>query len=246
MPDLSFDTSILTNTADLEPLPLGFPGLASGATARILRRAKDDVHRSLLVDLPAGWDSGALVGRSGQQGYVLSGALSDGDTVLSAGTFFFHPVGHPFAWRCAEPVQLILILNGLQDYQPSKDAAPSADAIVALQPDDVAVTPSVVDGKASGVIRRVLWKDPQTGADTRHLTIPKGVSGLGAEWHPCNEEIYCLTREEVAGDQNGFRPGYFLFNPAFSVHGGKRAENVAETTLLEWHDGLWEIHRHTV
>jgi hypothetical protein len=245
MPDLTFDTSILTNTADLDPVSLDFPGLAPGATGRTLRQVKDDLLRSVLVDLPAGWVSGALVGQSEQQGYVLSGALSDGDTVLSAGTFFFHPAGHPFAWRCAEPVQLILVLIGPQIYQQAGDAAPRADAIVALQPNDVAVTPSVVDGKASGVIRRVLWKDPQTGADTRHLTIPKGVSGLGAEWHPCNEEIYCLTREEVAGDQNGLCPGCFLFNPAFAVHGGKRSENLAETTLLEWHDGFWEIYRYT-
>lgn len=245
MPDLSFDTSILANTAELEPVPLDLPGLERGATGRVLRRAKDDSIRSVLVDVPGGWDPGRLVGRSGQQGYVLSGALSDGDTVLSTGMFFFHPAGHPFAWRCAEPVQFILILNGPQVYQQAGNAAPRTDAIGALQPRDVAITPSIVDGKASGVIRRVLWKDPETGADTRHLTIPKGVSGLGAEWHPCNEEIYCLTREEVAGDQNGLRPGYFLFNPAFAVHGGKRTENVAETTLLEWHDGLWEIHRYT-
>jgi hypothetical protein len=245
MPDLSFDTSILSNTADLAPVSLDLPGLVPGATGRILRRATDDLLRSVIVDVPAGWDSGALVGQSGQQGYVLSGTLSDGDAVLSAGTFFFHPAGHPFAWRCAEPVQLILILNGPQVYQQAGGAAPRADAIVALQPRDVAITPSVIDGKASGVIRRVLWKDPETGADTRHLTIPKGVSGLGAEWHPCNEEIYCLTREEVVGDQNGFRPGHFLFNPAFAVHGGNRTENIAETTLLEWHDGLWEIHRYT-
>lgn len=31
MPDLSFDTSILTNTADLDPVSLDLPGLAPGA-----------------------------------------------------------------------------------------------------------------------------------------------------------------------------------------------------------------------
>ena len=96
-----------------------------------------------------------------------------------------------------------------------------------------------------GVVRRVLWQDPVSGADTRHLTIPKGVSGLGAEWHPCHEEIFCLTRDAVAGDAHPFRAGSFLYNPAYAVHGGNRTVNAAETTMLEWHDGLLAINRYT-
>lgn len=245
MPDLTFDTSVLLDTRNLTVLPLDLPGLPAGPVMRPLRRLDDGTLRSAVVELAAGWSGGRLVGAVPQQGYVLDGALDDGDTTLDGGTFFFHPAGHGFDWSAQRDTRLILIFDGAQQYDPADQRMAKPDAIVALKPHDVPVTPSLIDGKASGVVRRVLWKDPVTGADTRHLTIPKGVSGLGAEWHPCNEEIFCLTREAVDGDAHPFGAGCFLFNPAYAVHGGNRTVNKAETTLLEWHDGLWEIHRYT-
>jgi hypothetical protein len=244
MPDLSFDTSTLINTADLEAEPLALPGLASGLMALVLRRTDDGHLRSAVVDLPAGWSSGPCAGAVGHQGYVLAGTLHDGENTLAPGTFFFHPPGHAFDWRCDQSVRLVLILNGPQSYAGSASRNRSPEAIPALRPESVPVTPSTIEGRPTGVIRRVLWQDSATGADTRHLTIPAGVSGLGAEWHPCNEEIYCLTRDTTPGDDGALRAGCFLFNPAYAVHGGNRTVNAAEMTLLEWHDGLWEIHRH--
>lgn len=245
MPALSFDTSVLLHSDDLALAPLALSGLPPGANARVLRRLDDGTLRSALVDLPKGWTSGALVGAAAQQGYVTHGTVRDGATAIGAGTFFFHPAGHPFQWRADGAARLILILNGRQTYAPAAAAAPQPGAIPALDPGTVPVTPSMIDGKATGVVRRVLWQDPVSGADTRHLTIPKGVSGLGAEWHPCHEEIFCLTRDTLPGDAHPFRAGSFLYNPAYAVHGGNRTVNAAETTMLEWHDGLWAINRHT-
>ncbi|MEQ8246315.1 MAG: DUF4437 domain-containing protein [Alphaproteobacteria bacterium] len=245
MPDLSFDSSVLFHSDDLPLAPLSLPGAPPDLPARLLRRLEDGTVRSALVEMPAGWSSDALVGTAAQQGYVIQGTVHDGTTALAAGTFFFHPAGHPFRWRAAQGTRLILILNAPQTYAPAAAAQPQPGAIVALDPATVAVTPSLIDGKPTGVVRRVLWQDPVSGADTRHLTIPKGVSGLGAEWHPCNEEIFCLTRDTVAGDAHPFRAGSFLFNPAYGVHGGNRTVNSAETTMLEWHDGLWAINRYT-
>ncbi|NQV80413.1 MAG: hypothetical protein HQ495_07655 [Alphaproteobacteria bacterium] len=245
MPDLSFDTSILLNGGDLVPASLPLPGMPAGTVARPLRYLDDGSLRSTLVDLPKGWASGRVAGAAAQQGYVTHGTLRDGDATLEVGTFFFHPAGHPFSWHAEQDVGLILILNAPQAYAPAAMSGAQSGAIIGLRPADVPVTPSLIDGKASGVIRRVLWQDPVSGADTRHLTIPQGVSGLGAEWHPCNEEIFCLTRDTVAGDAHPFRAGSFLFNPAFAVHGGNRTVNAAQTTMLEWHDGLWAINRYT-
>ncbi len=245
MPDLTFDTSVLVDSATLAREPLALAGLPEGAAMRALRRNDDGALRSALVDVSAGWESGLLVGVAAQQGFVVEGTLRDGDSELPAGRFFFHPAGHSFDWRSDRGATVILIFNGPQRYAGTTTSTPHADAITTLDPLDAPVTPSLIDGKLSGVIRRVLWRDPETGADTRHLTIPKGISGLGAEWHPCNEEIFCLTREAVAGDAHLFQPGCFLFNPAYAVHGGNRTVNAAETTLLEWHDGPWEIHRYT-
>ena len=244
VPDLLFNVSRLDDSSKLAADPLRLNGLRPGATARVLRRHDDGSLRSAVVDLPAGFDSGLLAGTAGQQGYVLEGALQAADAAVPAGSFFFDPPGHRFRWRANGPVRFILICNAAQGYRTARDEHRKADALAALAPRDVAVTPSLSNGKPTGVIRRVLWQDPVSGADTRHLTIPAGVTGLGAEWHPCNEEIFCLTRDTVTGDAAPLRPGFFLFNPARGVHGGYRTVNRAEMTLLEWHDGLWALNRH--
>lgn len=243
-PDLLFNVSRLDDSNALAVEPLRLDGLPPGATVRVLCRRDDGSLRSAVVDLPAGYDSGLLAGAVGHQGFVLAGELQAADAVVPQGGFFFDPAGHRFRWRTDGAVRFILICNGAQAYRAARDDARQADAVAARLPRDVAVTPSLSNGKPTGVIRRVLWADPATGADTRHLTIPAGVTGLGAEWHPCNEEIFCLTRDVVAGDSAPLKPGFFLFNPARGVHGGYRTVNMAEMTLLEWHDGLWALNRH--
>jgi hypothetical protein len=242
-PSLRFNVSRLDDSAGLAVEPLALAGLPPGATARVLRRHDDGSLRSAVVTLPAGYNSGLLAGAAGHQGYVLDGRLTAMDGVLAPGHFFFDPPGHRFRWRVAAPVRFILICNGSQAYRPARGTERAAGAIAALRAADVAITPSLSNGKPTGVIRRVLWHDPASGADTRHLTIPAGVAGLGAEWHPCNEEIFCLTRDTVADDPSPLKPGFFLFNPAYGVHGGYRTVNRAEMTLLEWHDGLWALNR---
>lgn len=242
--DLLFNVSRLDDSNRMVAEPLRLDGLPPGATARALCRRDDGSLRSAVVDLPAGYDSGLLAGAVGQQGYVLAGELQGLDANVVAGSFLFDPPGHRFRWRAPAPVRLILICNGAQEYRPAREGERNAEAVAARRPHDVPVTPSLSNGKPTGVIRRVLWADAETGADTRHLTIPAGVTGLGAEWHPCNEEIFCLTRDVVAGDPAPLKPGFFLFNPARGVHGGYRTVNMAEMTLLEWHDGLWALNRH--
>ncbi len=242
--DLLFNVSRLDDSATLGIVALRLDGLKPGASARVLRRHDDGSLRSAVVDLPAGFDSGLLAGAVGQQGYVLEGSLQGLDGTVAAGSFFFDPSGHRFRWRTQGSVRFILICNGPQTYRPARDEERKADALAVVVPRDVPISPSLSNGKPTGVIRRVLWQDPVTGADTRHLTIPAGVTGLGAEWHPCNEEIFCLTRDVVAGDPAPLKPGFFLFNPARGVHGGYRTVNMAEMTLLEWHDGLWALNRH--
>lgn len=242
-PTLRFNVSRIGDSAALPEEELGL-GLPPGARARVLLRRDDGSLRSALVTLPAGYDSGLVAGATGQQGYVLDGVLEGQDARIAAGEFFFDPPHHRFRWRTAAPVRFIFICNGAPAFEAARESQRSGAAIGALRAADAAVSPSLVDGRPTGVIRRVLWQDPVTGADTRHLTLPAGLSGLGAEWHPCNEEIFCLSREVVEGDPSPMKQGTFLFNPAFGVHGGYRGVNLAEATLLEWHDGLWALHRH--
>ncbi|MSO64637.1 MAG: hypothetical protein EXQ85_02330 [Alphaproteobacteria bacterium] len=212
---------------------------------RILRQTDDGALRSAIVEWPRGWSSEALVPAAGHQGYLIAGAFDGRSSPIPPGSFFFDPSGHLFAWRARSSVRLLRIFNGPPRFEKAeRPVAPVAGAIAALHPNDVAVTLSLVDGRPTGVIRRVLGQDPATGADTRYLTVPAGVSGQGAEYHPCNEEILCLSRDHVVGDPSPLKSGCFLFNPAYGVHGGSRTANAARMTLLEWHDGPWELCRH--
>ena len=236
-PPFKYDASILTDSNGLAWGPYAPEGYPAGLSLRVLRRLDDGQLRSAILDIPPGWSSsGARTAGVAEQGYILSGRIDIAGVAFEAGAFYFVAAGAAFGpIHSADGAQMVLILDGDQSYGEA-DAAASGivDRIIAA---DLPTIEQVV-----GVKRRVLWQDPVTGADTRHLTLPVGLSGLGAEWHPVNEEIFFLTSSGPAeGDEAG--PGWFLFNPAYAVHGGQRTTTTVERTLLEWHDGKWELNR---
>ncbi len=246
-PALKYDASVLIDSAALPWEPFSPAGYAEGIRMRVLRRLDDGTLRSAILDVPAGWSSAAaLAGRVAEQGYVLSGELQVGGQRLEAGSFYFHPAG-----AASGPVSsnagahIIAIFEGAQSYGPASNApaAAAGKVIEHLVAEEVPAFEPVIGGKRIGVRRRVLWEDPETGADTRHLTLPAGLSGLGAEWHPVNEEIFCLSRDPGPVNEGDLRSGWYLFNPAFAVHGGHRREQPCDMTLLEWHDGKWALNR---
>lgn len=246
-PDLIYDASVLFDSAAVPWEPFLPTGYAEGIRMRVLRRLGDSSLRSAIIEVPAGWSSGAaLAGAFAEQGYVLSGSLQIGGRSLEAGSFYFHPAGSPFGpVSSAAGASVIVIFEGAQAYGPASGNRPAAAdlAIEHLVAEDVSPFEPVIGGKKIGVRRRVLWEDPATGADTRHLTLPAGLSGLGAEWHPVNEEIFCLSREPGPADEGDLQAGWYLFNPAYAVHGGHRREQPCDMTLLEWHDGKWSLNQ---
>lgn len=246
-PALKYDASVLLDSATLPWEPFSPAGYAEGIRMRVLRRLDDGSLRSALLDVPAGWSSGAaLAGGVAEQGYVLSGALQVGGQNLEAGSFYFHPAGDAFGpVSSTAGAQVIAIFESAPSYWPAPEVSADAagTAIEHLVAEEVPPFEPVIGGKKIGVRRRVLWEDPVSGADTRHLTIPAGLAGLGAEWHPINEEIFCLTRPPGPTHAADLKAGWYLFNPAFAVHGGHRREQPCDMTLLEWHDGKWELNR---
>ncbi len=245
-PDLKYDASIRLDSAALPWQPYAPSGYPAGLTMRVLRRLDSGLLRSAVLDLPAGWSSGGpLAGSAREQSYVLSGALRIGATLFEPGSFYVRPAGRPFGPISTDTgARLVVILDGEQAFDAAADQAdPDPNAIDHLVAEEIEPFEPVIDGRTIGVKRRVLWDDPVSGADTRHLTMPAGLSGLGAEWHPVNEEIFCLTREPGPVYEEELQVGWYLFNPAFAVHGGKRRERPCATTLLEWHDGKWELNR---
>jgi hypothetical protein len=73
------------------------------------------------------------------------------------------------------------------------------------------------------------------------LVVPGGFEGKGPNWHPCNEEIFCLEGDIGPDDRRIMTPGHYLHNPARCVHGyHEHSRNGA--VVLEWHDALWSIN----
>ena len=220
--------------------PAGWP---EGLKVRALRRLKTDGSlRSAVLEVPAGWSSGGRhISRADEQGYVLSGDLQIGETSLEPDAFYFCAGRNARgAVSSKGGARVVLILGGPQGFRPAgagpekgSYAHASAQALPAIEPE--------IDGMKTGTTRRVLWEDPVSGADTRYLTVNGGFEGRGANWHPVHEEIFCLEGDIGPDDTRIMKPGFYLHNPAFGVH-GFHEHSRGGAAVLEWHDGKWSFN----
>ncbi len=231
----AIDTSICTHIDDIAAQDFAlFTGPA--APVRPLRRYPDGAVRSGYLVLPAGWScAGGEAQAATVQMFVRSGRLSvDGQPLDNPG-FLCVPAGRSApAVEAIGACELIVILD-----QPS---TPSAADIVII-PDVLAIepfTPTIPGFKLEGFERRVLWLDEATGADTRLLRVPAGFKGGGPNWHPVEEEIFCLEGDIAPDDSRPMRGGSFLWNQKRSVHGFNE-HTIGGCMLLEWHDGPWAL-----
>ena len=244
--ELKDDISVCfdTETVDWEPFT---PGVGPpGVRARVLRRFDDGGVRSAVLDIPPEWDSGGFyVGRSDHQGFVISGDFYVGRNVLNPRAFFYNPAGSPFAPIGSRGGARLIMIYGKRPHydrvtpgpiKVSQDAFILADAM-AVEP----ITPEIKGTKLTGFERRVLFKDHRTGADTRLLKVPGGFEGRGPNWHPVHEEIYCLEGDIGPDDKRLLKPGWFLHNPKFGIH-GYHEHSHGGATILEWHDGEWSVN----
>ena len=239
---LQHDISIHFNPATMAGAAFVPPGWPPGASARILRRFESGHGvRSALVKLPPAWTSGATVCATTCQVFVLSGQIAVGTERLTERAFLVRKAGRPFSALATETgAELLMIF----DTDPSYTAASSTEVATVLHRDillDVPGRVPVINGiEVTGFARRTLWEHPDTGADTRHLTIGP-FEGKGPNWHPVHEEIYCLSGCIGPDDRRILRAGCYLHNPAFGVH-GYREHSADGATLLEWHDGPWQLN----
>ena len=236
--DLDIDTSICTHMDAIpsEPLTLG----TSGPTLRPLRRLDSGALRSGVVDVPSGWSSETpLRVATTLQMFLVTGALRIGGKPAAANGFVLVRAGGVLPVMVADSdTRLILINDGEQAWTPAEagDDAEVTPDVMAVEP----IVPVVAGRVLTGFERRVLWIDPETGADTRLLRVPGGFEGKGPSWHPVQEEIFLLEGDIAPDDGRPMRPGSFLWNPARSVH-GFHEHSRGGCTLLEWHDGLWSV-----
>ena len=236
---LDIDTSICLDSGALTSEPFAL-GPVDGLTVRPLRRLADGSLRSGLVRMPAGWTSGGpLTVRSTLQLAILAGRLRFGDAELGADAFVVVPAGHSLPdLEALVDTELLLVSDADQrlERHGAGDGAIVVPDMFAIEP----ITPVVGGRKLEGFERRVLWLDPQTGADTRLLKVPAGFRGMGASYHPVHEEIFCLAGDIEPDPSRPMRAGTYLWNPANSVHGFAELSR-GGCTIIEWHDGPWSV-----
>jgi hypothetical protein len=241
---LAIDTSICLHTKDIPPEPLEIGELPEGLAVRPLRRFGDGNLRSGVVTIPVGWQSDTdFRVAATQQVFVLEGELHLGKQTLGANGFFVCPGGTAMeSLRCTAEAKAIFIFDGPQDYTGARAAGAACKQHVIGDVFDVEPIVPVIGGRPLvGFERRVLWLDDKTGADTRLLKVAGGFEGQGPSWHGVNEEIFCLSGDIAPDDTRPMTSGSYLWNPARSVHGFHEHSNQG-CTLLEWHDGPWDIN----
>jgi hypothetical protein len=230
----AIDTSICIHLDDI--VEQDFTLFAGPAAAiKPLRSYPDGSIRSGHLMLPAGWRSGGLVVDMSTQIFLRSGRMTAGTSQLANPAFLCVPAGKAAPALAAESdCELIVIVD--------RPSAP-IDAEVVILPDVLAIkpfTPTIPGFKLEGFERRVLWLDPVTGADTRLLRVPGGFRGGGPNWHPVEEEIFCLEGDIAPDEARPMRSGSFLWNQKRSVHGFNE-HTEGGCMLLEWHDGPWAL-----
>lgn len=210
-----------------------------GVLLRALRRLADGSLRSALIEIPAGWQG--VIGSGVAplvQIFLLSGSLDLGTRVLSGYGFTVLGANHQMPAVSPDGCTVIAIFDA-----PRQEGADSRRAVLEIIDDVFAIepfTPTIKGKLLAGFERRVLWLDPVTGGDTRLLRVPGGFAGGGPNWHPVEEEIFCLEGDIQPDDSRPMRAGSFLWNPAYSIHGyAERSDGGC--LLLEWHDGPWSM-----
>ncbi len=243
MAELAWDISctIEMNEAPLEDYaPSGLP---AGIRSRVLRRIKESgVLRSVILEIPAGWTSEvSLAGSADEQGYVLTGDFSVGDMKFGTRGFYFYAAGQlRGAMHSESGAKVVLILGGAQSFG-TEGKTPRLPAVEYADAFDVEPFEPEINGIKTGTSRRVLWEDPENGADTRYLVVPGGFEGRGANWHLVHEEILCLEGDIAPDDTRPLRTNTYLHNPAYAVHGFHEHSNHG-AHVLEWHDGKWAFN----
>jgi hypothetical protein len=247
--DLAYDISVCTPSDGIAREAALLWG-TQPVGLRALRRLDDGSLRSGIVDLPAGWTSAVpLVPAAIQQFALLSGRVRFGEVELGPDAFTVVPAGAILPVMVAvEDSVLVLIQDAHQAYRPvdpegSEPAQSAPRPVIHASMFDIAPFTPVIDGQPlHGFERRVLWLDPATGADTRLLRVPGGFRSAGPSWHPVQEEIFCLSGDIQPDATRPMRAGTYLWNPAHSIHGFEEYTE-GGCTLLEWHDGPWDLIR---
>jgi quercetin dioxygenase-like cupin family protein len=87
------------------------------------------------------------------------------------------------------------------------------------------LTPDALPWERLGSLtRKLLSKDPETGAETNLVRIPAGWRGSGrAHYHHCSEEAFVMDGDVTLTGREDLVDGSYLYRPAGIVHGHRES-----------------------
>jgi hypothetical protein len=189
---------------------------------RPLRRLDDGSLRSAVVRMPGAWTiQGPSHFQTQVQLLVLQGELRLGDAVLPRFGYAALPPGFNVTrFESATGAEFLLVC----------DSDPVLAATAGMSTDGATILANPPTDRTTR-----LWKDERTGANTSLIVVPPKWEVEGPEYHPCQEEIFCISGDIAPDDIRVLKAGWFLWNPPYGVHGW-HLHSTAGGIVLEWHD----------
>ena len=240
-PQVRVDVSVCFDSGTLLWVPFRASGLPEGLWLRPLRRLDDGSLRSAVVRIPAGWASGGDLRLAARlQLYVLSGELTFGARRLGPNAYLNYAADSVMpVFGTDDGAEFLLVCDGPPAF--SSIQGPAVDDGIIIENAAAGFQVRTTDVVPSGIKGRNLWEDKATGATMALLQVPPGWESPGPEYHPCNEEIFCVSGDIAPDDIRILQAGWFLWNPAYGVH-GFHLHSTAGGIVLEWHDAAWAKH----
>ena len=206
-------------------------GLPIGLIIRVVNVDPETGARTLMVDIPAGWEQPVAHWHSAdEEFYVLAGELESGKSRYRAGHYVFRPAGSlhgptralaattliywhegPFDIRTDAPPPPASITKPLVDGLDTTVAAEHWDILPVKLPKDIAMI-RMRDAETSGCDNTLEW-------------LPLGFESHAREFHTADEEIFILDGWASTDTDHVYPAGHYLFWEAGIVHGPTRAWN---------------------
>lgn len=213
-------------------------GALKGAMVRELSRDDTNGDRSLIVNLPTGFESGPLAGCAWDI-YVLSGQIMIGENTLSAGHYAYVPGnGSSGTLKAASDAELFI---GMINNQ-SRDGS-----IFVVNPDDlpwdarVRPVPEAKNGLSHGYVK--FFRIDQERSETVGLgALPPGLGLDCSEEHEPVDEILNLRGDLLILDNEGrevrITPGIYQWRQPYALHLPKYS-HTGNLNFFRTHGGLW-------
>jgi mannose-6-phosphate isomerase-like protein (cupin superfamily) len=194
----------------------------------------EDTHNgafTALTFLPHGWENHSPVAfNAAQEFFILDGQLTvtmrGVKTVMKPGCYLRVDAGVPFGplstWHSCRLLwmadQRLEAVNP-ESTPPWHRPEPGNDGITHVDTSQQEWEIPFVKGPDPGLMLKLLWMDPQTGAYSRLIAADKGWREDRLEHHDCVEEAYMLEGCMTMGDLGTMEKGTYFWRPPRIQHG---------------------------